>query len=289
MAVADIITHVRRLVQDEPFQDQLSASYTAAALTVSVDNPTAWEFGDIMDFPEVNASGSYEQMRVFEQNITANSIDVQIGHNNTTNQNHADNAIVLKNPRYGTDQITKAITHVVDTWLWPDLFVVTSTSITPTPTTSRIYDAPSDFLDVISYRRGLVQAATGSIEDLVYSTYEIVDTVPTTISASNRAVRVTHWQRIDVAATFFYKAKMTTTNMTSADEPIIAYGVASQLLADEIQEKSDRFDEDDRTGRMLRNLRDERLRQYKEKVRRRRQHLLKQWGPPERTFRHARA
>lgn len=286
MPVADIITHVRRMVQDEPFQDQLSAAYTVAATTVSVDNPTAWEFGDVMDFPTLS-SGSYEQMRVFEQNITANPIDVQIGHNDTTNVAHADNAIVLKSPRYGTDQIVKAITHVVDTRLWPELFAVTSTNITPAPTTTVLYDVPSGFLDVVSYRYGLQQVASGSIEDLVYTGYEIV-TVPTSIASTNQALRVTSWARIDADATFWYRAKLTTSNMLAADEPIIAYAVAAQLLADEIHEKSDRFDEDDRVGRMLRSLRDERQRELKIKLRSRRAELLKKWGPPERTFRHAR-
>ncbi len=285
MAISDVLTHVRRLVSDEPWQDTLSGAYTAAGTSVSFTIVSGWEFGDVLDFPGASSGGSYEQMKIKDTTATqANPVSDSIGHNDTTNQNHASGAVVLKNHRNATDQIVKAATHVVDTLLYPDLWVVSTSTITPSVSTTNVYDTASDFIDVLDYKTGLVQTATGSIEDLTYSPYQLMDTVPTAISATNRAIRVTNWSRTDVTATFFYKAKVTTTNMTSTMEPVIALGTAWYLLKAEALEKNDRFDEDDRPGRMQRLTR-ELERDFNNEKRRVRQQLLKQYGPPARRFR----
>lgn len=272
MAIADVIADVRRLVQDEPWADQLSAAYTAAGATVSVDNPVEWEQGDVMDFPGVATNGSYEQMQVTEDDITANPIDVRIGWNDTTNQNHADNAVVLKNPRYGTDQVAKAIDHTVETRLWPDLWVVSTTTITPS-TSTNIYDLPADYEDFVQ----LVQLRSGAVEDLVHIQAKELWHVPTAISATNKALRVVHWPRLTVDATLFYRTQVTTTNMTSEMEPIIALGTAAHLVRLESLEKSDRADEDDRPGRFLRTSR-ELERMFDEEKQKLRAQLMRQWG-----------
>ncbi|MCI0543846.1 MAG: hypothetical protein L0Z49_05290, partial [Actinobacteria bacterium] len=246
----------------------------AGGTTVSVDDPTEWELGDIMDFPGSDSSGSYEQMRVYEDDITANPIDVQTGWNDTTNQNHSDNSVVLKNPRHGTDQITKAITRVIEAKLWPDMWVVSTSTVTPgNPQTTYIYDLPSDFEDFVQ----LTQVATGSIEDLVYVRAAELWHVPTAVSATNTALRVTSWPRLDVDGTLFYRTRVTTSNMTGDMETVIALGAAADLMRMEAIEKVDRPDEDDRAGRLLRAAREMEAAFHDER-RRHKMQLMRQWG-----------
>jgi hypothetical protein len=73
--------------------------------------------------------------------------------------------------------------------------------------------------------------------------------------------------------------------MTTAMEPMIAYGVAAMLLRTEMAEKGDRFDEDDRSGRGLRNAR-ELERTFTEEKQRLKTTLMPAWGV-RRRFRHA--
>lgn len=273
MTVATVITDVRRMVQDEPWEDYLGGAYTAGGATVTVTTYTMWEAGDRMDFPGVDSSGSYEEMRV-KTTPSSTTVSVKTGHNDTTNQNHANGAVILKNPRFGTDQIAKAITHVVNTRLWPDIWVVATSSITPSPGTTVIYDLPSDYESFIS----LAQVASGALEDLTYARgLTELRNVPTAVSATNKALRVPNWPRVDVAATLFYRARVTTTSMTSEMEPLIALGAAAYLLTTEAHEKADRIDQDDNTLRMVRNAR-ELERAFDQEKRRLKAALMPQWG-----------
>lgn len=283
MALSDVLVHVRRLVQDEPWEDYLTAPYTSGGVTVTVGNPTAWEEGDVMDF-YTSSSGSppsYEQMRV-KADGTVNPISVKVAHNDTANQDHASGVAILKAPRYGTDQIVKMATHVVNTKLWPDVFNVLNTTITPSSTTA-IYDVPSDFEDFVT----IAQQAVGTIEDLRYiNRVDVLLNVPTAISATNKALRIWgSWPRLDVNATLFYRAKVTIDTMTADLEPMIAYGTAIELLRMEMVEKNDRKDEDDRVGRAYRALRDCQ-RAFDDELQRKRAGLMARWGT-KRIFHHA--
>lgn len=282
MALTDVVTNVRRLVQDEPWEDYLTAGYSAAGATVQVGNPSAWEEGDIMDFyTDPNGTPSYEQMRV-RADAVANPVSIKIAHNDTTNMAHANGVPMLKNPRYGSDQIAKMAIHVITSQLWPDVFVVPNVSLTPV-VNSAIYDLPADFEDFVT----ISQAAAGPIEDLRYlNRVDVLMNVPTTISTSGKALRIWgSWPRIDVPGTLYYRAKVTPTTMTSDMEQMVSYGTAINLLRSEMQEKNDRMDEDDRVGRAYRSLREFKG-VYEEEKQRLRSTLMQRWST-KRVFKHA--
>lgn len=270
MTLATVVTDVRRIVQDEPWESVLTGSYTAPATTLTIATFADLERGFVLDFSE---DGTLEQFRVSAE-PSSSTVSVKPAHNNTTNSNHANGAVFSVNPRYGSDQISKAITHIVNTRLWPDLWIVVDSSITPTPTTTNIYDLPADYEDIIE----LVQVGTGSIEDLVLVPIEReIRIAPDAVSASNKALRITRWPRTDANATLWYRTRVTTANMTAEMEPVIALGTAAYLLRTETQEKLDRPDEDDRPGRMQRAARDlERL--FEEEKTRLRMVLGRQWN-----------
>ncbi len=279
MTVATTIAAVRDILNDEPFEYSLGGSYTAAGATLTISAYASLVEGDILDFAY---DGTYEQMRVTATPSTS-TVAIKVAHNGTTNANHANAAYFVKNPRFGTQQIVNAITHIVGTRMYPEVWVPTVVTLTPAPTTTNIYDLPADYESFIS----LVQTATGSIEDIVYVTsiQEVLD-VPTGISSSLKALRISAWPRSDAGAALTYRAKVTTSNMTAAMEPVIALGVAGYLLRTESAEKADRLDQDDRPGRMLRSAQ-ALERQFAFEKQQLRTQLLQQWGPVRR-FRHAR-
>lgn len=282
MALVDVVTHVRRLVQDEPWEDFLTSAYTAGAGTVDVNSPTSWEEGDVMDFyTDPSGTPAYEQMRV-RADAAANPVSVKVAHNDTVNLSHADDTPMLKSPRYGSDQIAKMATHVINTQLWPDIFVVRDVSITPSVATA-IYDLPADYEDFVT----IAQVAAGPIEDIRYiNRVDELLNVPSAISATNKALRIWGgWPRIDVNGTLFYRARVIPSTLSADMEPMVAYGTAVNLLRSEMQEKNDRPDEDDRVGRAYRSLRDLQ-RAYEEERQRLKAALMTRWGT-KRRFRHA--
>lgn len=251
MTVATVLTRVRDILQDEPWSSTIGGAYTAGGTTLTI---AAWDElveGDVLDFQD---DGTYEQFLV-TADPTNSTVAVAGGYDGTTNANHSNGARFYKSPRFRSNQLVQAISHIVDTRLWPDLWIVSSTTITPSPATTLLYDLPSDFRGFLNDAQYLVQAKPGAIEDVMYN-FGTVQQVPVAISASGWALRVKQWRRTDADATLLYRAKVTTTNMTSVMEPVIALGVAAYVIQTESLEKADRFDEDDRTGRMRRNARD---------------------------------
>lgn len=250
MSVATLLAQVRNIISDEPWSDTINASYTIAATTMTITDFGELVRGDTLDFQD---DGTYD-LFIVDATPGSSTVDVGIGYDGATNASHANAARYYKSPRYPSKNIVAALTHVVDTWLWPDLWVLGTTTYTPAPTTTNLYDLPSGFVSFLNDRQYLSQPAAGSIEDILYNFGTLVQ-VPAAISATGWALRVTKWARIDTDATLYYRSKVTTANMTTTMEPVLAIGTAAYLLSVEAAEKTDRFDEDDRSGRMLRTAR----------------------------------
>lgn len=250
MSVATVLAKVRNILSDEPWSDTINAAYTAPATTFTITDFAELVRGDTLDFQD---DGTYD-LFIVDATPSSSTVTVGIGYDGATNASHSNGARYYKSPRWPSKNIVDAMAHVVDTWLWPELWVLATTTYTPSPSTTNLYDLPSGFLTFLNDRQYLSQPSAGSIEDILYSFGTVVQ-VPSSVSATGWALRVTKWQRIDTDATLYYRTKVTTTNMTAAMEPVIAYGTAAYLLRAESIEKTDRFDEDDRSGRMLRTAR----------------------------------
>lgn len=251
MTTATVLALVRDIVQDDPWSTTLGGAYTAAGTTLTISDFTGLTQGDVFDFQD---DATYELMRV-ATTPTTSTVTISFAYDGTTNANHSNGARFYKNPRFRSNQVIQALTHIVNTRMWPDLWVASTTTLTPSISTTNLYALPTDFLQLLNDNQYLYQAATGSIEDAVYS-YGQVRQVPSSIATSTWALRVTSWARTDVGATLFYRAKVTTSNMTAAMEPVIAIGTAAYLLRTEAAEKAERFDEDDRPSRQLRAARE---------------------------------
>jgi hypothetical protein len=271
MTVATVVALARDILSDEPWSDTINASYTAPATTFTITDYAELVRGDKLDFQD---DGTYD-LFIVDATPSSSTVTVGISYDGATNASHANGARYYKSPRYPSKDIVAAITHVVNTRLWPEVWVPTVTTLTPSPLTTNIYDLPSDYESFIS----LVQVTSGAIEDLSYVTkIEEMLSVPAAISSTLKALRVPDWVRDDVGATLTYRARVSTTNMTSAMEPTIALGAAAYILGLEAGTKSDRVDEDDRSGRMLRSYR-ELWAQFEQEKSKLRAQLLQQWGP----------
>ncbi len=230
MAFADVLARVREILRDRPWEDALNGGITCTATSITVDSSGAWFEGDVMEFQDDG-----EQAYV-ESDTTTTTVTVKRAHNSTTAASHADNTVVVKNPRFEYIQIQRAADRTVARLTGLGVYERKVTTITP-DTTTVIYDAPSDF--AAPEAPYLVQQASSSVEDLVFTPIDRVDYhVPTAISSTNYALIVRSWARTDVAATLFYRADPAITTTDTELQGIIALGTAVELLTAEAAQRA---------------------------------------------------
>lgn len=247
MALADIRSDVRRLIMDMPLSDGISTAPSPASTgtTISFSNAGFWEQQDVVDFPDTGTAAlitSASGANPFT--IVRDHLDTPAGSITTAHR-------ALKSPRFLTNNIDEAITRAAET-AWKDgLYEVSSTTITPSPTTTSIYDLPSDYEAFVA----MTQTSTASVENLLYypppGAIDELLNVPSGISSTNKALRVTSWYRTDANATLFYKAKISTATTEAQLQRIVSLLAADQLLGHEIVRKADRKDEQNRTQRIF--------------------------------------
>lgn len=270
MTVATVLAKVRNILSDEPWSDTINAAYTAPATTFTITDYTELVRGDTLDFQD---DGTYDLFLV-DATPSSSTVTVGISYDGATNANHSNGARYYKSPRFSSKDIVEALTHIVDTRLFPDVWIMTSDTITPDPDNTVLYELPSDYQSFIS----LVQESDSDVSDVIYTApdNELLS-VPTSLSSTNKALRVSQWARDDVDATLFYRARPTVSSMTTEMEPIIAIGTAAYLLTTETVPKVDRPDEDDRTGRMRRNA-TSLWNEFEAEKHNLRTQLINQWG-----------
>lgn len=271
MSLATAVVDVRTLLRDMPFTDTITtAPTTGAGTSMVVSTAAAWEVGDVLEFTGPATTGRYEQVL-----ITANSsgtLTIVRAYNETTAGTHTTAELARKNPRFGGVQIEEAINNVLDNETFPEIWQVNEASVTPSPTTTYIYDLPAAYEGFVD----LVMLRTGT-EDLVRIRATEDDNVPVAISATNKALRVGSWPRTDVNATLFYRARITSASFPADVEPVVAWGAVARLLKSEGAGVADRRDEQDRQGRIFRASRffDEEFRAAKGRYR---AGLMARWG-----------
>lgn len=119
VSVPTLVKRVRRELQDEPWEDLLSAAVAAAGTaTVSVVNPSSWAEGDRMEFDDDTG----DVARVKSTANGANPVPIKRGHNGSTAIGHADASTVVKNPAYEYNAIVDAVNDAIAA-LWPDAWV----------------------------------------------------------------------------------------------------------------------------------------------------------------------
>lgn len=244
MALNDIILEVRRLIEDDPWSDTITAAPSGTTgVTMTVGTSDYWEAGDVAEF-----SGDGEQVLILAVSGTSVTNMVR-GYNGTTAGTHTTAELLAKHPRYSRIQIEKAIARAAD-MLYPDVYEIKSTTITPSAN-SVLYNLPTDYEKF----EALYQQKTGTVTDVVRVNAEEAWNLPTAVAASGRALRITPWYRTDDNATLTYHAKVSTATTDAGLQRLMAMAAAKHLLIAEAAEKSDRQEDVDRISRILRSAR----------------------------------
>lgn len=148
LSQSTLVTRIRRLLGDEPFEDYITAD-PSTGTTVAVNQPQAWGEGDVMEFSDGDLA------KVRQTGVSGASITVKRSHDGTTAAAHTASgatAVIYKNPEFRFSVVTEAIDHVIR-GLWPYAWKKSTASITPN-TTSTWFDLASS-----TDYRGLIDAS----------------------------------------------------------------------------------------------------------------------------------
>jgi hypothetical protein len=183
-----LLKRVRKMLDDEPWEDFLTAQYTAGAGSVTVNQPTQWAEGDRMEFDD--GGGNIGRVKATP---TVNPVTIKVGHNDTTDATSVNGTALLKNPEFEHDEILHAIQRVIDS-LWPFVWVKDTENIT---TAVGVYIYPivsTTFKELIAATQDITPTAQPTHFQVIrygkdpgYPVAVLRD-LPTTISASKMAL-----------------------------------------------------------------------------------------------------
>src|SRR3990167_7110234 len=234
LAQATLVTRVRRLLDDDPYEGRITSAYTAASGSVIVDDGTKWAVGDWGEFDET----PWDHFLV--RSISSNTLTVKGAHHNTTDTNHTDEIPVKKAPFYAAQQIIRAIEQTIQE-LWPHAWKSIAGSVTPS-TTTVWYDGALTWLGLISVnqRHGTSDREIGLFGAAGTGRSVILQrNLPTGLVASTVGLRFPGGffhssNTVNVAARGSITTTLSSNNFSDVDDGLLAealvYGAAAKLV-----------------------------------------------------------
>jgi len=142
LSQATVVQRIRRHLGEHPWEDS-SCSAVSASSTITGATTGFWVKGDIGEFVE-------DGDRFLTISESGGTITAIRSYDGATGAIHSS-ARVLKNPTYPYDEITNAVSSVIQAWLpWPRAYKVVGDTITPDPAATVWYDLASDALALVS-------------------------------------------------------------------------------------------------------------------------------------------
>lgn len=124
-----LITRIRRLLHDNPFQDICTEAMDATEVGLDVADGTKWQVGDIVEFTD-------DGEKCLTTAITSNTLTVVRNFNFSvtttagTGTSHSISTAILKNPVFGYAETVDAIEESIQS-LWPYTYKKITQTITP--------------------------------------------------------------------------------------------------------------------------------------------------------------
>jgi hypothetical protein len=248
-AKATLKNTIRAMVDDEPAVDAV-ANAAGTGTTVTVADGTQYAAGDILEHV---TNGDQALVR----SVSGNDLTVRRSHNGTTATSWSNGDLFYKNPEYADIEIDEAIQATVDD-LWPFVYAVKTTTITPATPNPRIYEMPAAFMDFIA---GVQDNTVGSVKK-VYQ-YGVRGSLlpvgvrfnlPSAVASTGKALElpIVHVNGNTILVTY---AALVTTTLSGSDyadfesgafASMMAHGAVAWLLeSKEIERVADDVDQGD--------------------------------------------
>lgn len=152
--VATMVKRVRRVLQDYPWQDALTAQITGAATTATVADTTAWEAGEVLEFQDDGEQSVVTAITAPTTMTIARNFNSSI----TTPTTHLSGVVVFKTPTFQYVQIKDALEETM-TSMWPYIYKKVTTTITPVAGT-HYYELPASGAEILELSAVVQTAGT---------------------------------------------------------------------------------------------------------------------------------
>lgn len=155
VSLATLVPRVRDLLSELGDQTWFTrGSAASASSVVAVTDGTDWEEGAVGEFQDDG-----EQFKVIS--VSVNDLTCFRGHAGTTGAIHAANTAIVRDPNFSYNQINRGLTAAMQR-LWPYVYKVTPTPVTPS-TTTFWYDLAATDMELLGARQeyGTTSIAVG--------------------------------------------------------------------------------------------------------------------------------
>lgn len=221
LTVALLAQNVIKSLGDVPFEDSHSNAPTnsGTSLTIATGGADRYEVGDVLEW---RADGTNDIARVTAVADTA--LTISRGFFFSTAAAHLANAVFVKWPRFWAQNVAKAVQDSLDQDLYPELFAVYETDVTP-DTTKVWYSIAVGAEDILD----AYQKTTSTPTELIPVHIGDPTYVDTAISSTNKAVRITI---PDSTQTVYvrYLVQPAVGDLSAGMGRVVEYGACRRLL-----------------------------------------------------------
>jgi hypothetical protein len=237
-----VVKCIRLKLRDWPLEDRLTGAYTSGGGVLAVSDGTQWAVGDELEVDDT------AQSVYLIRSISSNNLTVKTGHRGSTEANHSSGATVRKRMRFTRQEIEDAIGHAVG-MLYPEVYDITTTTLTYNANTHPYYAFPSDGIDRI-FARQKISPSSGAPEYYFFKSalnrngypWEVSPGMPVADFASGRALYFPlGWYRTNAGDTIevTYSRKVTTSTVsTGLMSDIVCWGACDHLLSSSMIHRS---------------------------------------------------
>lgn len=244
------VAAIRKMLQDRPDEDYLTALIAAAATTtMTVNDVTKHAAGVVWEFSD----GDLVLTRSVDESTSI--VTIKRGHEDATAAAHASGAVILKEPRFRYNTIAQAVNLVLDADLYNEGIYYLNTHQVTSSATTDAYNAPTssceEFVQV--YQMTSTMTEPRNVVDFT----RIPDKVDTSLYANGKVFRIN--ENMGTPGTELYyvncKERLAIGTLSTPQERIVQMLAAAYLLEwQEPRRTSGPTDQNDQTVRPGANL-----------------------------------
>ena len=233
---ATLFSRVRRILNDNPFTDQITAAVTTAGqTTLTVADSTKYAVGSVVEFQDDGDQCLVSAVP------TATTLTVVRSHNGTTASTHTNGTAMVLDPVFQYIQIEQSIDAALR-GLWPYVYKVETATVTPVSGT-RYYNLSATILELSS----VVQMDTNTpARPFFYGVQKnsypvaVVHGLPTGSFAAGQAVYIPYFKNTTNSVQVNGIARITATVATSnysdfsdgLEADCVTYYTVSRLISE---------------------------------------------------------
>jgi hypothetical protein len=223
------VAAIRKILNDVPVEDYLDAAIAStSATTFTPTDETLYAVGDEWEFDD--DTGEVVLIRAFDPDTP--TATVKRGHRDSVAATHADETVLLKNPRHFYDTISQAIQTVIDSDLYDNGVYDLIEHIVTSSVNSTYYAAPSTSCEEWL---AVYQVAGTAVEPTWFGSSNFTrypKNVDTTLYATGKVFQINRQDGVGGTDPYYVTCahRLTLATLNAAQEDIVRFLACAYLL-----------------------------------------------------------